>query len=447
MNVSFYTLGCKLNYAESAELRHRFEQSGHTVVEFGEPTDAVIINTCTVTENADTECRKIIRRALRNSPNAFVGVTGCYAQLQPEEIASIDGVDAVFGSKEKFKIHDLIGDFSKKVTPQVYVSDLEDVEFEEARSAEGDSRTRAHLKLQDGCNYNCSFCTIPLARGKSRSMDFSLIEEKIHSLIEEGYHEIILSGINLGDYSGGEGERFYDILQLIENKKPKARFRIGSIEPNLLKPEIVELVAQSEIIVPHFHIPLQSGSPEMLKLMRRRYKADYYQSLIHSVKEKMPNCCIGVDVIVGFPGETDHHFTETFTFLHQLPISYLHVFTYSERENTPAASFSGKVAPQIRKERTNRLRTLSDLKRNEFYRSQLGSNETVVPESFNHERGTWIGWTNNYIRTEFHAPIGIPQQPVKVTLKELDGDIVIAESLIPFSELNATLREYIPILL
>lgn len=427
MNVSFYTLGCKLNYAESAELRHRFEQSGHTVVEFGEPTDAVIINTCTVTENADTECRKIIRRVLRTSPSAFVGVTGCYAQLQPEEIASIDGVDAVFGSKEKFKIHDLITDFSKKETPQVYVSDLEDVGFEEARSAEGDSRTRAHLKLQDGCNYNCSFCTIPLARGKSRSMDFPLIEHKIQSLIEEGFHEIILSGINLGDYESNDGERFFDILHLIEQQTPKARFRIGSIEPNLLKPEIIDLVAQSHIIAPHFHIPLQSGSPEMLKMMRRRYKAEYYYNLIHTIKEKIPHCCIGVDVIVGFPGETEEYFMETFNFLHQLPVSYLHVFTYSERENTPAAIFSGKVSQNIRKERTNRLRTLSDMKRQEFYRSQLSTEQTIIPESYNNERGTWIGWSDNYIRTEFPANITLLQKPVKVILNSLDSDIVSAE--------------------
>lgn len=445
MNVSFYTLGCKLNYAESAELRHRFEQSGHTVVEFGEPTDAVIINTCTVTENADTECRKIIRRALRSSPDAFVGVTGCYAQLQPEEIASIDGVDAVFGSKEKFMIHDLVADFSKKDTPQIYVSDLDDVAFEEARSAEGDSRTRAHLKLQDGCNYNCSFCTIPLARGKSRSMDFSLIEQKINSLVHEGFHEIILSGINLGDYVSNNGEKFFDILQLIERVKPNARFRIGSIEPNLLKPEIIDLVAQSNSITPHFHIPLQSGSPEMLRMMRRRYKADYYYNLIHTIKSKIPHCSIGVDVIVGFPGETEEYFMETFNFLHQLPVSYLHVFTYSERENTPASVFSGKVPQHIRKKRTNRLRILSDMKKQEFYRSQLDTEQTVIPESYNNERNTWIGWTDNYIRTEFKASITLLQKPVRVQLKTINEDVVLSE-LTEFQPEHQSWSGYIPLL-
>lgn len=427
MRVSFYTLGCKLNYAESAELRHRFESSGHTVVEFGDMADAVIINTCTVTENADTECRKIIRRALRSSPEAYIGVTGCYAQLQPEEIASIEGVDGVFGSKEKFRIHELAGDFHKVDVPQVFVSDLEDVGFEESQSGEGDSRTRAHLKLQDGCNYNCSFCTIPLARGKSRSMDFGLISAKVESLVTEGYHEVILSGINLGDYVSESGERFTDIVRLMEQTRPQARIRIGSIEPNLLKREIIDIVAQSSVIVPHFHIPLQSGSAEMLRLMRRRYKADYYRELILTIKEQIPDCCIGVDVIVGFPGETEEHFSETFGMLEALPVSYLHVFTYSERENTPAAVYDGKVPVHIRKARTNRLRALSEQKRHEFYRSQLGKEWRVIPETYHPERGTWSGWSDNYVRVEFVGAMTLLQQPLQVRLISFNNDIMTGE--------------------
>lgn len=447
MNISFYTLGCKLNYAETSTLREQFEQAGHSIVEFGEPTDAVIINTCTVTENADTECRKIIRRALRTSPDAFVGVTGCYAQLQPEEIATIEGVDAVFGSKEKFEIQSIFKDFRKIDTPQIHVSDLSDVEFTEAHSAENDSRSRAFLKLQDGCNYNCSFCTIPLARGESRSMDFATISSRIDGLIRSGFREIVLSGINLGDYRAPSGEKFIDILRAIEERKPAARFRISSIEPNLLTPEIVELVAKSQHIVPHFHIPLQSGSPEILRLMRRRYKAENYEALITNIKSTMPDCCIGVDVIVGFPGETDAHFEETFTFLHQLPISYLHVFTYSERENTPAAVYSGKVPNAKRKERTARLRNLSAMKKSEFYRSQVGSERTVIPESYNHETGLWIAWTENYVRAEFPAPPSIIQAPMRVRLTEFLGETVRAELLDqPILEDDHT-PHYIPILL
>jgi threonylcarbamoyladenosine tRNA methylthiotransferase MtaB len=436
MNISFYTLGCKLNYAETSTLREQFENAGHSVVEFGEPTDAVIINTCTVTENADTECRKIIRRALRSSPNAFIGVTGCYAQLQPEEIASIEGVDAVFGSKEKFSIPQIFKEFHKIETPQIHVSDLAEVEFVEAHSSDNDSRSRAFLKLQDGCNYNCSFCTIPLARGASRSMKFTDIMPRINSIIQAGFHEIVLSGINLGDYRANSAERFIDVLRLIESQNPNARFRISSIEPNLLTPEIIDLVANSNVIVPHFHIPLQSGSPEILKKMRRRYNSDYYHSLIMNIKSKIPDCCIGIDVIVGFPGETDSYFEETFQFLHQLPLSYLHVFTYSERENTPAAVYSPKVAPHVRKERTNRLRTLSAKKKNEFYGSQIGKVHTIIPESYNLETNLWIGWTENYVRTEFAASPSLIQIPMLIQLDEIKGETVLG-SLLEVQQLAA----------
>lgn len=446
MNISFYTLGCKLNYSETSTLREQFESAGHSIVDFGEPTNAVIINTCTVTENADSECRKIIRRALRNSPNAFVGVTGCYAQLQPEKIASIEGVDAVFGSKEKFSIPKIFKEFNKIETPQIHVSDLSEVEFVESYSSDNDSRSRAFLKLQDGCNYNCSFCTIPLARGESRSMKFTDIMPRINSIIQAGFHEIVLSGINLGDYQAVTGERFVDILRLIDSQAPKARFRISSIEPNLLTPEIIDLVAQSKSIVPHFHIPLQSGSPEILKKMRRRYKAENYHSLIHTIKSKIPECCIGVDVIVGFPGETDSHFEETFQFLHELPVSYLHVFTYSERENTPAAIYPEKIPPVARKQRTNRLRALSEKKKHEFYRSQTDTIHTVIPESYNHETNLWIGWTENYVRTEFSAVQSLLQVPMPIQLNEISGETMLGTLLEHQQVLSEKIPEYYSIL-
>lgn len=445
MNVSFYTLGCKLNYAETSQLQHVFRQAGHTVVPFGEPSEAVIINTCTVTENADKECRQIIRRALRVSPNAFVGVTGCYAQLQPEEIASIDGVDAVFGAKEKFKIPQLVegvaGGFQKFATPHCFVDELEgDIEFVEAHSSEADSRTRAFLKLQDGCNYKCSFCTIPLARGKSRAMDFSLIPQKIRDLEEAGYHEVVLSGINLGDYVAPTGETFTDVVRAIEAMKPRLRVRISSIEPNLLTQEIIGIIAQSSVFCHSFHIPLQSGSPDVLRLMRRRYKAEYYADLVHRIKSAMPDAAIGVDVIVGFPTESDAHFEETYSFLHSLPVSYLHVFSYSERENTPAAELSanGGIVPHTKRvERSKRLRNLSVKKKFEFYRTQARNDASaeriVIPEYKNDVTGRWIGWTENYVRTEFSA-LGesgsvILQAPVRVRLRETDGEVVVADML------------------
>lgn len=431
MNVSFYTLGCKLNYAETSQLHSIFERDGHTIVPFGQPTDAVIINTCTVTENADKECRQIIRRALRTSPAAFVGVTGCYAQLQPEEIASIEGVDAVFGAKEKFKITELVKDFRKFDTPHCFVDELSgNLDFVEAQSSETDSRTRAFLKLQDGCNYKCSFCTIPLARGKSRAMDFGLIPEKIRALEASGYHEVVLSGINLGDYEAPSGETFTDVVRLIETMQPNLRVRISSIEPNLLTEEIIDIIAGSSVFCPSFHIPLQSGSPEVLRQMRRRYKVEYYQDLIRHIKSVMPDAGIGADVIVGFPTETDAHFEETFAFLHELPVSYLHVFSYSERENTPAAEYSiqtGGVPMQKRAERSKRLRALSAKKKFEFYRSECGTERTVIPEQRNAENGLWQGWTENYVRVEFAAPLTLIQAPLRVRLLETDGETILSE--------------------
>jgi threonylcarbamoyladenosine tRNA methylthiotransferase MtaB len=448
MKVSFYTLGCKLNYSETSTIASQFVSAGHSIVPFGEDADCLIINTCTVTENADTEARKIIRRTLKKSPNAFIGVTGCYAQLQPEEIASIDGVDAVFGTNEKYSILSTISQFDKSVTPKIFVSDQEDItEFNESFSFEADSRTRAFLKIQDGCNYNCSFCTIPLARGASRSMPFEQILSRIQEIEKSGYNEIVLTGINLGDYTF-EHYKFVDVIRLIEASTVQSRFRISSIEPNLLTQEIVDIVLTSSKFCQHFHIPLQSGSSEILGKMRRRYKLQNYRDLILSIKDKNPDTCIGVDVIVGFPGETNQHFEETFKFLEELPISYLHVFTYSERENTPAKGYSNPVPYAVRKQRTARLRQLSELKKNIFYTSQLGKKKTVIPESYNELTGKWSGYTENYVKVSFDSNSTLLQKPSVILLNSFDGNNLLStnESL----ELTRNLensKQYIPILI
>jgi threonylcarbamoyladenosine tRNA methylthiotransferase MtaB len=448
MKVAFYTLGCKLNYSETSTIASQFVEAGHSVVAFGDDADCLIINTCTVTENADTEARKVIRRTLKKSPNAFIGVTGCYAQLQPEEIASIDGVDAVFGTKEKFEILNTISSFEKTETPKVFVSDEEEItEFNESFSFEADSRTRAFLKIQDGCNYNCSFCTIPLARGASRSMPFDQIIPRIKEIEKSGYNEIVLTGINLGDYSF-EQYRFVDVIRRIETSDVQSRFRISSIEPNLLTKEIVDIVLSSSKFCQHFHIPLQSGSSEILGKMRRRYKVQNYHDLIWRIKEKNADTCIGVDVIVGFPGETDQHFEETFRFLEELPISYLHVFTYSERENTPAKEYDNPIPYAQRKQRTARLRQLSELKKNVFYTSQLGLKKTVIPEKYDGENEIWNGYTENYVRVSFKAPNNIVQKPSVILLNSFDGNNVQSTiESIQQTNNRENIKEYIPILI
>lgn len=448
MKVSFYTLGCKLNYSETSTIASQFVEAGHLVVPYGEDADCLIINTCTVTENADTEARKIIRRTLKKSPNAFIGVTGCYAQLQPEEIASIDGVDAVFGTKEKFEILQNVTSFEKIETPKIFITDQEEItEFNESFSFEADSRTRAFLKIQDGCNYNCSFCTIPLARGDSRSMPFKQILPRIKEIEKSGYNEIVLTGINLGDYSF-EDYKFVDVVRMIASSDIQSRFRISSIEPNLLTQEILDIVLTSSKFCQHFHIPLQSGSSEILGKMRRRYKVQYYKDLIQRIKEKNADTCIGVDVIVGFPGETNQHFEETFAFLEELPISYLHVFTYSERENTPAKVYENPVPYSVRKLRTARLRQLSELKKNIFYTSQLGKKKTVIPETFTEQTGKWSGYTENYVKVSFKASSSLLQNPSVVLLNSFDGNNVQStiESIQQTIKME-NMKDYFPILI
>lgn len=427
MDISFYNLGCKVNLADISRIAKQFEELGHTVVDFEEKSDIVLVNTCTVTHRADADCRKIVRRALRRSPNAFVGVLGCYAQLQPEQLAKIEGVDAVIGTKHKFEIPNLIENFNKNAKTEIFVSDLDDAPFHTSAVSDNSGRTRAVLKIQDGCDYHCSFCTIPLARGHSRSMPYEQIEREMQGLINDGYREVVLSGINLGDYKTDDGMKFVDALKLIDEKSGDMRVRISSIEPNLLTKEVLEVVANSKNIVPHFHIPLQSGSQELLRKMKRRYKATYYHDLVLRIKEVMPHCCIGVDVIVGFPGETDELAKETYDFLNGLPITYLHVFTYSERENTKAINYDGVVPHEVRKERTHQLRDLSDKKRLEFDESQVGTERVVIPEMYNEQNGMWKGWTENYVNVIFPAPADLLQVPHKIQINNMIESRVFGE--------------------
>lgn len=423
MKVSFYNIGCKVNFAEISQIQKQFEQLGAEVVEFGEPCDAVVINTCTVTAMADADCRKIIRRALRLNPNAFIAVTGCLAQVKPNEIAKIEGVDAVFGTKYKFDIPILIEDFKKTSEPKIFVSELDGtLPYHFAVSVDNESRTRVVLKIQDGCDYSCTYCIIPTARGKSRCLPFDALKQRILELNETDYQEIVISGINVGEYRDPSGKTFLDVVKLIEEIQPRQRYRISSIEPNKLTDEIIDIISKSKIFCPHFHIPLQSGSNQILKLMRRRYNREKYQKVVETIKLKIPDACIGVDVITGFPGETNEHFEETYDFLENLPISYLHVFTYSDRNGTVASAMEGKVPHNVKKDRTRQLRKLSELKRRKFYEENIGKIFTVIPEEYNSQNGRWLGWTENYIRCTFEAPKDFDKKRVKVQLLEVFGE-------------------------
>lgn len=419
--VSLHTLGCKVNYAETAQLTDKFEQLGYKIEEFGNKSDIIIINTCSVTNNADVEARKIIRRVKRNFPDSFLGVMGCYAQLKPDELAKIDEVDGVFGQREKFRVPSIIHNYLNGEMTQVNVSCIEDLPFETAVTSDTDSRTRAFLKLQDGCNYFCSFCTIPYARGRSRSLDFKSIPRQFQKVIESGYREVVISGINLGDYKTKTGENFTDLIRFIAESDYKLRVRISSLEPNLLSDEIIDIVSKSDKFCNHFHIPLQSGSSEILRKMKRRYKAEYYKELVYKIKDKIPNCGIGVDVIVGFPGESELHFLETYDLLTEIPISYLHCFTYSERDNTPAIKYPNPVSIETRKIRTNILRDLSIAKKNDFYKSQIGKILEVIPESQDTDN-MWKSWSDNYVRVKFEAEPNQEKNITKVQITHTDSE-------------------------
>lgn len=401
--VAFETLGCKLNYSETMAIQQDFKKEGYKITEFNTEADIYVINTCSVTQGANSTCRKTVRRALRRNPDAFVAVIGCYAQLEPEEIAEIDGVDTVLGAKNKFKLLELFDNFEKRSEPVVFNSDVnEAVDFHNAFSS--DDRTRAFLKVQDGCSYNCSFCTIPMARGESRSPMISSVVSNAELLVEDGFKEIVITGVNAGDFGRGTEENFYMLLQSLNQIDGLERIRFSSVEPNLMHEDIIRFTAESDKIQPHFHMPLQSGSDKMLGLMRRRYQSDLYRQRVELIKKLMPDACIGVDVITGHPGETDELFKESYSFIDSLPVSYLHVFTYSERPNTHALNIKPNVQDSVRKERTHKLRRLSKKKRYEFDTSFSDEVRPVLFEGSEHN-GAMLGWTDNYVR------VGIPYNP------------------------------------
>lgn len=402
--VAFYTLGCKLNFSETSTIARNFQDDGFERVDFETFADIYVINTCSVTDNADKQFKQVVKKALKLNEKAFVAAVGCYAQLKPEELAAVDGVDLVLGATEKFKLTDYIHDLSKNDRGEVHSCEIEEADFYVGSYSIGD-RTRAFLKVQDGCDYKCTYCTIPLARGISRSDTMENVLSNAREISKQGIKEIVLTGVNIGDYGKGEfGNKkhehtFLELVEALDQLEGIERLRISSIEPNLLKNETIEFVSQSRTFVPHFHIPLQSGSNTILKKMKRRYLRELYTERVAKIREVMPHACIGVDVIVGFPGETDEHFLETYHFLNELDISYLHVFTYSERDNTEAAAMDGVVPNAVRAKRSKMLRGLSVKKRRAFYESQLGTTRTVLFEGENKE-GYIYGFTENYVKVK-----------------------------------------------
>lgn len=397
--VAFYTLGCKLNFSETSSIGRQFQQAGYQAVPFNEKADVYVINTCSVTEHADRKCRKVVKEALKHSPGAYITIVGCYAQLKPREIAEIPGVDMVLGAAEKFNIIEHIDDLTKLPKAVIHNAPIEETNVFVPAYSIGD-RTRTFLKVQDGCDYSCTFCTIPQARGASRSGEIREIVRQAEEIAASGVREIVLTGVNIGDFGIREGVRenkFFDLVCALDEVEGIDRFRISSIEPNLLNDEIIEFVASSQRFVPHFHMPLQSGSNKILGLMRRRYKRELYAQRVERIKALMPDCCIGVDVIVGFPGETREDFLETYQFLNELDIAYLHVFTYSERENTIAAQMEGSIPGAQRSDRSKMLHILSDKKRRAFYESQLGREDEVLFES-DIKDGYMHGFSRNYVK-------------------------------------------------
>jgi len=415
--VALTTLGCKLNAAETLTIGKQFIDRGYTVVEFGKPADVCVINTCSVTSRADRECRQLIRRARRTAPEGVVVVTGCYVQLNPEQVASMGEVDYLLGTREKFSLFQHVAALERRTVPLVAVGDVSDADdFGPAFSTEAGSRTRAFLKVQDGCDYGCSFCTIPMARGASRSQGIDASMDQARRLVDSGYREIVLTGVNVGDYGRKSGSSLVRLLRELVKVDGLDRIRISSIEPNLLTDEIIETIGSERKLCPHLHVPLQSGSDPILAAMRRRYTAGFYQKRIESARQMLPDCGIGVDVIVGFPAETDELFGETKRFLADLPVTYLHVFTYSERPNTPAATKIGAVPHAVRHQRNTALRMLSERKRREFHASLVGRVMPVLLESAD-EQGIRRGWTENYAAVAVNAGGTTPNAllPVKIT--------------------------------
>jgi threonylcarbamoyladenosine tRNA methylthiotransferase MtaB len=429
--VAFYTLGCKLNYSETSTIGRLFNKAGFDTVDFTDKPDVFVINTCSVTEHADKKCKKIVKEALKISPNAYVTIVGCYAQLKPKEIAEIPGVDMVLGAAEKFQIVDYITDLTKNPKALIYNQPVSEANEFISSYSFGD-RTRTFLKVQDGCDYSCTFCTIPLARGASRSDTIENVLEQARQIAASGVKEIVLTGVNLGDFGIRDGERedkFFDLVKALDEVEGIERIRISSIEPNLLTDEIIEFVSTSKRFMPHFHIPLQSGNNKILGLMRRRYKRELYADRVAKIKKLIPDCCIGVDVIVGFPDETREDFIDTYNFLNGLDVSYLHVFTYSERENTLAAEMSNPVPGSTRAERSKMLHILSEKKRRAFYETQLNKTNKVLFEG-DIKDGYMHGFTRNYVKVKAkYDPILVNElKSVYLTNISSDGDVEITES-------------------
>ncbi|MEO9533154.1 MAG: tRNA (N(6)-L-threonylcarbamoyladenosine(37)-C(2))-methylthiotransferase MtaB [Crocinitomicaceae bacterium] len=421
--VAFYTLGCKLNFSETSTIARNFENQGFAKVDFNDTPDIFIINTCSVTENADKKCRSVVKRALKVNPDAFVTMIGCYAQLKPTQISEIPGVDLVLGANEKFNIIDHITDLEKKEKAEVSATNIKETKDFIPSFSFGD-RTRSFLKVQDGCDYFCTFCTIPLARGKSRNASVAETLEEAKKIAATDVKEVVLTGVNIGDFGQGEGENFLDLIKELDQVDDIDRWRISSIEPNLLSNEIIEFVAKSNNFVPHFHIPLQSGSDQLLKAMRRKYLSSLYTDRVAKIKELMPDACIGVDVIVGFPGETEEEFMKTVNFLNELDVSYLHVFTYSERANTTAKKMEGSIPVNIRRERSRQLQILSEKKKRHFYSTQIGKEKTVLFEAEENE-GTIFGFTENYVKVKVPYQKDLVNQLIPVELSEIDRDGIV----------------------
>ncbi len=422
-SVALYTLGCKLNFAESSTIAQQLMKNGFERKEFTDGADLYVINTCSVTDHADRKCKKVVKEALKYNPNAYIVVVGCYAQLKPQEIANIPGVDMVLGAAEKFQLMDYLHSLEKEEKSRLHNQPIKDVNEFVPGFSEGD-RTRMFLKVQDGCDYFCSFCTIPLARGKSRSSDIATTLEQVREATAKGVREVVLTGVNLGDFGVNHGQNFYQLVQELDKIEDVYRYRISSIEPNLLTDEIIEFVAQSKKFVPHFHIPLQSGNDEILMRMRRKYVSDLYRSRVAKIKSLMPDCAIGVDVIVGFPGETHEHFLDTYNFINELDITYLHVFPYSERPNTTARKMKERIPLGVRGERTTMLRSLSDKKKRAFYESQIGKTREVLFES--EEKGSMMsGFTDNYVKVVADYDPLLVDTVIPVTLNQVDSEFLM----------------------
>ena len=416
--AAFYTLGCKLNFSETSTISRQLKNKGFIITDFDRVADLYVINTCSVTENANKNCRRIIRKAKEKSPNALIIVTGCYAQLKPKEITEIEGVDMVLGANDKFNIPNLLNNLNKKNKAEIHGCEIENLEYKSAYSL--NDRTRSFLKIQDGCNYTCSYCTIPFARGKNRSDSIENIVANAKKIVKQGIKEIVITGVNIGTYDN-QNKTFTDLIKELDKVKGVERYRISSIEPNLITDEIIDIVKNSKKFMPHFHIPLQSGSDLILGKMRRRYKTKLYLEKINNISKKIENVCIGADVIVGFPGETDKEFNKTLDFIRKLNLSYLHVFSYSERENTQAINFKGKVNKQVRSLRSKQLRILSKKLQRKFYEKNLNGNFKVLFENHNKD-GMMFGFTENYIKVKTKYNLEICQTSKNVSLNNIEND-------------------------